>query len=47
MEGFGVFTWADGRKYEGNLLNDKFEGVARYTFTTGNTKIGKYSDGKV
>jgi hypothetical protein len=26
MEGFGKFTWADGRIYEGEYLNDKKDG---------------------
>jgi len=26
MEGYGVFTWPDGRKYEGEYIDDKKEG---------------------
>ena len=26
MEGTGVFTWPDGRKYEGDYVDDKKEG---------------------
>jgi hypothetical protein len=26
MEGPGVFQWPDGRKYEGNYVDDKKEG---------------------
>ena len=27
--GIGVFTWADGREYEGSYVNDKKEGGGR------------------
>ena len=26
MNGKGLFTWPDGRKYEGNFKNDKKDG---------------------
>jgi hypothetical protein len=26
MEGYGIFTWPDGRKYEGEYIDDKKEG---------------------
>ena len=26
MEGSGVFTWPDGRKYDGEYIDDKKEG---------------------
>ncbi len=26
MEGYGIFTWPDGRKYEGDYVDDKKEG---------------------
>jgi len=26
MHGYGVFTWADGRVYEGDYVDDKKEG---------------------
>lgn len=26
MEGKGVFTWSDGRKYEGEYIDDKKHG---------------------
>jgi len=26
MEGHGVFTWPDGRRYEGEYVDDKKEG---------------------
>ena len=26
MEGYGVFTWPDGRRYEGEYIDDKKEG---------------------
>jgi hypothetical protein len=27
MEGYGVMTWKDGKKYEGEYVNDKMEGA--------------------
>lgn len=29
MEGQGVFTWVDGRKYEGEYLDDKKHGYGK------------------
>ena len=35
MDGKGFFTWPDGRKYEGEYLNDKKHGVGVFTFKDG------------
>jgi len=37
MEGVGIFEWPDGRKYEGEYLDDKKEGYGAF----------KWPDGKV
>lgn len=43
MEGKGVYTWADGRKYEGNHANGAFDDEnAKYTHSN-----GKYFQGKI
>ena len=35
MEGAGVFTWPDGRKYDGEWKNDKQHGVGVSTSAPG------------
>lgn len=32
MNGKGVFVWPDGRKYEGEYVDDKKEGFGKFTF---------------
>lgn len=33
MHGKGVYTWTDGRKYEGEYFNDKKHGYGVYTYS--------------
>jgi len=35
MEGQGVFTWVDGRKYEGEYLDDKKHGYGKFVWPDG------------
>jgi hypothetical protein len=35
MHGFGIYSWKDGRSYEGNYLMDKKEGYGTYTWADG------------
>lgn len=35
MHGKGVFVWPDGRKYEGDYLNDKKHGFGIFQFKDG------------
>lgn len=35
MEGKGVFTWVDGRKYEGEYLDDKKHGYGKFIWPDG------------
>jgi hypothetical protein len=35
MEGMGVYTWADGRKYEGEYKDDKKHGYGLYEWVDG------------
>ena len=32
MHGKGIYTWSDGRKYQGYYLNDKKHGFGIYTW---------------
>jgi hypothetical protein len=46
MEGYGVFTWPDGRKYEGQYVNDKKEGYGVFNFKDGRIYKGQWLNGK-
>ena len=46
MHGYGVFTWEDGRKYEGNYVDDKKEGNGRFTWPDGRVYEGLWKDGR-
>jgi hypothetical protein len=46
MEGKGVFTWPDGRKYEGDYKCDKKEGVGIFFWPDGRKYSGQWKNGK-
>ena len=46
MDGFGIFTWNDGRRYEGQFKNDKKEGFGKLTCPDGRVYEGDWADGK-
>lgn len=46
MEGSGVFTWRDGRRYEGEYTNDKKNGYGEFTWPNGKVYKGMWRDGK-
>jgi hypothetical protein len=46
MHGYGVFTWEDGRKYEGSYVDDKKEGNGRFTWPDGRVYEGLWKDGR-
>jgi len=46
MHGQGIYKWADGRKYEGDYLNDKKHGFGIYTYPDGRSYKGNWSNGK-
>jgi Uncharacterized protein conserved in bacteria len=46
MHGKGVYVWADGRKYEGEYVNDKKDGYGIYTWADGRKYQGYWSNGK-
>ena len=45
MQGRGVFTWADGRRYEGEYFNDKKEGRGRFEWPDGRSYDGYWRAG--
>lgn len=46
MHGRGVYTYKNGSVYEGELRNDKFNGVGRFTFTNGCVYEGNFKNDK-
>ena len=46
MHGRGVLIWSDGKKYEGEFLNDKRDGIGRFTWADGRMYIGEWKGGK-
>lgn len=46
MHGMGLFTWSDGRKYEGEYVDDKKEGKGTFTWPDGRKYIGGWKNGK-
>jgi hypothetical protein len=46
MHGYGVFTWADGRKYEGQYFDDKKEGRGVFTWPDQRKYDGLWVNGK-
>lgn len=41
-----MFTWPDGRRYEGGWLRGKQHGTALYTDKSGKVKTGLWENGK-
>lgn len=35
MHGTGIYNWPDGRRYEGDYINDKKHGFGTYTYPDG------------
>ena len=46
MEGQGVFTWPDNRKYKGGYLNDKKDGYGVFEWADGRRFEGMWKNGK-
>ena len=46
MDGKGVFTWPDGRRYEGEYKDDKKEGYGIFEWTNGKKYRGYWHNGK-
>ena len=47
MHGYGVFTWPDGRKYEGEYVNDHKVGQGSFYWPNGRIYKGGWKDGKM
>lgn len=45
-EGYGVYVFNCGDKYEGNFSNGVFEGEGIYTYANGDTYVGEFKNGK-
>ena len=46
MEGFGIYIWNDGRKYEGQYKDDKKHGYGLYIWADGRRYEGYWWKGK-
>ena len=46
MHGFGIYTWKDGRVYEGEYKDDKKHGFGIYTWSDGRRYCGYWGKGK-
>jgi len=46
MEGKGVFTWSDGRKYVGEYKDDQKHGHGVFTWPDGRCYDGQWNQGK-
>lgn len=46
MHGKGVYTWKDGRKYDGDYQFDKKHGYGVYTWADGRRYEGNWAYGK-
>ena len=46
MNGKGTFVWSDGRKYEGQYVNEKKEGYGQFSWPDGRCYMGNWKNGK-
>ena len=46
MSGWGVFTYANGNRYEGGFAADQLNGQGTYFFANGDRYVGPWLDGK-
>ena len=46
MDGYGVFTWSDGRKYLGEYKEDKKHGQGQFIWPDGRQYKGGWGNGK-
>ena len=46
MHGKGVFSWLDGRKYEGEYQEDNKHGYGEFTWPDGRLYRGFWENGK-
>lgn len=41
-----MLIWKDGKRYEGDFLNDKREGLGNFTWSDGRMYVGEWKNGK-
>lgn len=46
MHGQGVYTWADGRTYDGMYCKEKKHGLGKFMWTDGRSYLGYWQNGK-
>ena len=46
MDGKGVHTWVDGRKYDGSYKSNKKNGHGTFTWANKDKYIGSWENGK-
>ena len=46
MHGQGIYTWPDGRIYDGEYANDVKDGFGIYRWADGRVYEGNWKDGK-
>ena len=46
MDGKGIFTWPDGRRFEGEYKEDKKEGYGELEWNKGKKYKGNWKNGK-
>lgn len=46
MDGYGTYTWKDGRKFEGHYVKDKKHGRGVYTWADGRKYDGEWLNGR-
>jgi hypothetical protein len=46
LHGKGIYTWADGRSYDGAYIDDKKEGFGVYIWPDGRKYEGQWLNGK-
>lgn len=46
MDGYGIYTWKDGRKFEGQYREDKKHGFGIYEWSDGRKYEGQWFKGK-
>lgn len=44
IDGYGTYTWSDGRSYEGLWKNNRMTGVGKFTWSDGRSYEGGYLD---
>ena len=45
MQGFGVYSWRDGRRYEGKFLKGNKHGKGKFVWANGKVYDGMWKDG--